>query len=188
MSSSAKSGSSTVSPAVAPADQQIVMEKPAAPVIDVSKLDPNVSQVKSTRGQLVKFHREPQSKQDVKENLAFYRVCAGLSQRNLADKSGFPQPFIANWEAPDRFEVFTWEQAKKLSSILNAPIEHLDPRNKPFSLRDDPGEYRCRNMVIKLVLHRSPCSTSRTTCSFTVCAWGLRRSSLQGWCRWKKPQ
>ncbi|MBU3844386.1 MAG: helix-turn-helix domain-containing protein [Candidatus Anaerobiospirillum pullicola] len=180
MSSSAKSGSSTVSPAVAPADQQIVMEKPAAPVIDVSKLDPNVSQVKSTRGQLVKFHREPQSKQDVKENLAFYRVCAGLSQRNLADKSGFPQPFIANWEAPDRFEVFTWEQAKKLSSILNAPIEHLDPRNKPFSLRDDPGEYRCRNMVIKLVLPPQSLLDLKNNLFFYRMRMGLTQEQLAG--------
>lgn len=151
MGASTKSGSSTVSPAVAPAEQQVVMEKPAAPVIDVSKLDPHVNQVKSTRGQLVNLHREPQSKQDVKENLAFYRVCAGLSQRELADKVGLSQPFVANCEKPKRFEIFNWEQAKKLSSVLNAPIEHLDPRNKPFSLSNDVGEYRCRNLVIKLV-------------------------------------
>ena len=151
MDTSKQSDLLTPAPSADATKPPVTLEKPKAPVIDVSKLDPNVNQVRSVSGQTVTLHREPISQQDVKDNLAFYRVCAGLSQRKLGKFSGFGQPYIGLWESLRSPYLFNLEQAKKLCKLLNAPLEHLDPRDKPFSVKDDLGGYRYRNEIIKLV-------------------------------------
>lgn len=151
MDTSSQSDLLTPAPSADTTTPPVTLEKPKAPVIDVSKLDPNVNQVRSVTGQTVTLHREPVSQQDVKDNLAFYRVCAGLSQRKLGKLSGFGQPYIGLWESLRSPYLFNWEQAQKLCKLLNAPLAHLDPRDKPFSIKDDLGGYRYRNEIIKLV-------------------------------------
>lgn len=128
-----------------------LLEMPKSSSIDVSKLDPNVNQVRAPTGQVVTLHREPRSLQDVKDNLAFYRVCAGLTQRAMGKAAGIGQAHIGLWESLRSPYIFSWVQAQKLSKLLNAPLAHLDPRDKPFSLKSDLGGYRYNKELLNLI-------------------------------------
>lgn len=72
-----------------------------------------------------KFFRNSDIYNIVAANIKKERISAGITQQELADRTGYSHEYIRRIEAPNRTSGFTIESVYVISKALGIPIEVL---------------------------------------------------------------
>lgn len=61
----------------------------------------------------------------VSKNIKKYRILKGMSQKELADKSGYSYSYIRRIEGPNCVKNFSIQTIYNLSIVLNVPVKNF---------------------------------------------------------------
>lgn len=96
--------------------------------------DSRAAGARMTSRRMVALHSPPINLQELKQNLTYYRVQAGMSQKQLAELIGVKQPVLATWESIRDKRLFPDKMLSELAKALSCPENDLDRHSFDFAI------------------------------------------------------
>lgn len=101
--------------------------------------DPQIAAARSARKKLISANSPPKNIVELKQNLVYYRIQAGMSQKQLSEQLEVRQPVLCAWESIRDRRLYPDSLIPRLAQILHCPESDLDRRSFDFSV-DDNGQ------------------------------------------------
>lgn len=83
-----------------------------------------------------------------KDNLVYFRRKSGITQEELANRTGITQSIIAKYETGKR--NISIENALKIAKALNISVEELFESNEPYDYYNNPNTFNSCGLSIRL--------------------------------------